>query len=387
MYHYRLIQDENDHTIRNKNHIIQDIFKDWWEPFLEKFPVRDVCKHEIDKFLLCGSKSLGYSVYECKSCGNYAYVPFTCKSRFCPSCGVNSCINRSEIMPSRCLDVPHRHITFTISNFLWPFFLIDRSLLNELFDAASYTLLSWFKQQSKLEHFTPGIIATLHTFGRDLKWNPHIHILVTEGAMGRKTNWKFFNHFPYEMLRKRFMTKLLFNLSRRLFTSNFKKLKNFLYKENGKGFYVHALKIHNSNFKISLAYVTRYTNRPVMAESRILDYDGEFITYYYDRHEDGKRVEEKVHAFDFIKKLIIHIPEKGFNMVRYYGIYAMKKSATNHFKKIKEKLTKPRKWIDKLSAHFKCNPLKCSCGNTLKFQFIVQPKSQKLFELCFPNLL
>ena len=57
MYHYRLIQDENDHTIRNKNHIIQDIFKDWWETFLEKFPVRDVCKHEIHKFLLCGSKS------------------------------------------------------------------------------------------------------------------------------------------------------------------------------------------------------------------------------------------------------------------------------------------------------------------------------------------
>ena len=116
-------------------------------------------------------------------------------------------------MPSRCLNVPHRHITFTISNFLWPFFFIDRSLLNELFDAASYTLLSWFKQQSKFECFTPGIIATLHTFGRDLKWNPHIHILVTEGALGRKTNWKVFNHFPYEMLRKRFMTKLLFNLS------------------------------------------------------------------------------------------------------------------------------------------------------------------------------
>ena len=226
---YKLIQDENDHTIRSKNHIIQDIFKDWWEPFLEKFPVRDICKHEIAKFLLCGSKSLGYSVYECESCGNYVYVPFTCKSRFCPSCGVNSCINRSEVMPSRCLDVPHRHITFTISNFLWPFFLNDRSLLNELFDAASYTLLSWFKQQSTLESFSPGIIATLHTFGRDLKWNPHIHILVTEGAMGRKTNWKVFNHFPYEMLRKRFMTKLLFNLSKRLFTSNFKKLKNFVF--------------------------------------------------------------------------------------------------------------------------------------------------------------
>lgn len=387
MKFYKLIQDENDHTIRNKNHIIQDIFKDWWEPFLQNFQVRDVVKHEISKFLSCGSKELGYSVYECDNCGNYAYVPFTCKSRFCPSCGVNSCINRSDIMPTRCLDVPHRHVTFTIPDSLWPFFLKDRFLLNELFDAASFTLLSWFKQQSKMEQFVPGIIATLHTFGRDLKWNTHIHILVTEGAMGRKTNWKIFNFFPYEMLRKRFMTKLLFNLSKYLTSYEFKRLKNILYKENGKGFYVHAPKIHNSNFKISLSYVTRYTNRPVMAESRILDYDGEFITFYYDRHEDGKRVEEKIHVFDFIKKLIIHIPEKGFNMIRYYGIYSMKKSKTSHLKRIKEKLTKPRKWIDKLSAHFKCNPLKCSCGNTLKFQYIVDRKSQKFFQLCNPNLL
>ena len=112
-----------------------------------------------------------------------------------------------------------------------------------------------------------------------------------------------------------------------------------------------------------------------MDKSRILDYDGKFITYYYDRHENGKRVEIKINAFDFIKKLIIYIPEKNFNMVRYYGIYAMKKSVTSYFKKIKEKLTKPCKWIDKLSAHFKCNPIKCSRNNTLKFQFKVQLKS------------
>lgn len=246
-------------------------------------------------------------------------------------------------MPPRCFDVPHKHITFTISNSLLPFFLIDSSLFYELFDATSYTLLSWFKQQYKLELFILGIIYTLYTFGRDLKWHPHIHILVTEGAMCRKADWKVFDHFPYEMLRKIFMPKLLYNLSKRLFPSDFKKLKNFLYKKNGKGFYVHAPKLHNSNFKISLAYVTRYTNRPVMTESRILDYDGEFITYFYARHEDGKKIEEKTHAFDFIKKLIIHIPEKGFNMVRYYGIYAMTKYTTSNLKRIKEKLTKPRK--------------------------------------------
>ena len=39
------------------------------------------------------------------------------------------------------------------------------------------------------EDFKPGFIATLHTFGRDLKWNPHIHMLITEGAVGKFTTW------------------------------------------------------------------------------------------------------------------------------------------------------------------------------------------------------
>ena len=59
-----------------------------------------------------------------------------------------------------------------------------------------------------------------------------------------------------------------------------------------------------------------------MAQSRILDYDGSYVTYYYERHEDGKRIEEKIHVYEFIKLLIKHIPDKNFKVVRYYGIYA-----------------------------------------------------------------
>lgn len=378
------VKSENDHTIRFGKHILQDIFNDWWQPFVTQhsnFFIRPVVLNEISKFISCGSKHNGYAVYECEHCGNYAYVPFTCKSRFCPSCGVNSSINRSHFIPSKCFDVTHRHISFTIPDILWPFFRADRSLLNILFDSASYTLLSWFKQQSKLELFTPGIIATLHTFGRDLKWNTHIHILVTEGAMGRNSAWKAFTHFPYNMLRKRFMTKLLFELSKFIKSSQFKKIKNDLYLQKGHGFYVHAPKRCFSNTQIALNYTTRYLGRPPIAESRILAYDGTFVTFFYNRHEDNVRVEEKVHAFDFIKRLIIHIPQKGFHMIRYYGLYAMKKTKTSHLKRIKDKLVKPLKWLDKLLFHFKCNPLKCTCGNTLKFSYVVESHFSQNFQL------
>lgn len=74
------------------------------------------------------------------------------------------------------------------------------------------------------------------------------------------------------MLHKRFMTKLIFELSNHI-SSYFKNLKCLLYHNKVNVFYVHAPFQPFSNFKISISYITRYTNRPAMAESRIYNYD------------------------------------------------------------------------------------------------------------------
>ncbi len=79
-------------------------------------------------------------------------------------------------------------------------------------------------------------------------------------------------------------------------------LKNKLYKDNDKGFYVHA-KTEIKSAKIDAKYVGsgRYVGRPAIAESRILHYDGKSVTYKYTRHEDNKKIIEKVHVYEFIK--------------------------------------------------------------------------------------
>ena len=53
--------------------------------------------------------------------------------------------------------------------------------------------MSWFKELNKKECFTQGIISEIHTFGRDLKWNPHVHLIVTEGGAGKVTAGKIEN--------------------------------------------------------------------------------------------------------------------------------------------------------------------------------------------------
>lgn len=66
----------------------------------------------------------------------------------------------------------------------------------------------------KSHTFKPGFIFTLHTFGRTLNFNPHIHCLVTEGGMDEENHYKAINYINYETLRKSFMKQLLDNIKK-----------------------------------------------------------------------------------------------------------------------------------------------------------------------------
>ena len=89
----------------------------------------------VDKMINCGDLSFGGAMYACSKCGNLKFVPFRCKSRFCPTCGVKYCQDRSNSMAFKLIQCTHRHCVFTIDEELRHFFLEDRSLLDCLFNA------------------------------------------------------------------------------------------------------------------------------------------------------------------------------------------------------------------------------------------------------------
>lgn len=91
------------------------------------------------------------------------------------------------------------------------------------------------------------------------------------------------------------------------------------YNDHKHGFYVYA-KPNLFDPKTVVKYIGRYLGRPVIATSRIDKYDGEMVTFHYNRHEDEKYIEETIPAMDFIKRLIRHMPEKHFKMIRYGGL-------------------------------------------------------------------
>lgn len=290
---------------------------------------------------------------------------------------------RSFRISSKLISCVHRHCVFTIPEELRGFFLNDRSLLGVLFHSVRDAILRMFSKMNKSENFTPGIVCVLHSFGRDLKWNPHIHSLISEGGAGNLTPWRIVRHFDYHFLRKSFRKVLLDRMTQHI-GSSFHKIKNEMYTLHSEGFYVRA-KPNDCTPDQTIKYITRYLGRPVIAASRIDLYDGEQVTFHYTRHEDDSLVTETIPALDFIKRLIIHIPEKHFKMVRYYGIYATHHKQEKHLHKYlshekRKFLQSLLDWRNSILLTFGYDPLKCpKCGASM-LVLEVYHKKTALFE-------
>lgn len=383
------------HSYNPDQPTIKKIFFDQWDDFLndpevKKKGLRDVTRQEVEKMLVCGTIHAGFEVYECPSCHKSHIICYTCKSRFCPSCGVKYAKERAANVAKSCLDVKHRHIVFTIDERLRDFFLVDRNRLHLLFEAVKQTLFYVFNRNNgKDDTFKPGIIMTLHTFGRALNWNPHIHCLVTEGGVNDAHHYKPIYYIHYASLRKSFMKLILDYLSNSFNPDSkeyfqFRKLVNQIYSDKENGFYVYAppMKSKNGNDAV-VDYILRYTGRPVMAQSRIIHYDAlrKGIHYFYEDHETNESVEVKEHIFKFMKKLLLHIPESQFKMIRYCGIYATCNHshkdtlsaliAKSHHRSKREPIGYRRDLI----STFNVDPLLCDCGTTMIFVDAYIPSS------------
>lgn len=138
-----------------------------------------------------------------------------------------------------------------------------------------------------------------------------------------------------------------------------------MYRVHDKGFYVYAKPTLTDPKKVT-EYIGRYLGRPVIATKRIDRYDTEndTVTFHYNRHEDDVYVEETIPTMEFIERLIQHIPEKNFKMIRYYGLYARHRAIDQKLYRVRS-AEKQRvfmsftRWRASILLSFGYDPLKC----------------------------
>lgn len=377
---------------------IKAIFSDWWYIIFTELSSRysklhwDSIVENVEKMIGCGDPSNGYAEYVCPKCGNKKQVPFTCKSRFCTSCGKIYIDKWVEKTVRNIFDVPHRHLIFTIPQELREIIFNNRMLIKVMMDCASQAALEVL--QSRGTDAVPGMLVIVHTFGRDIKFNAHVHMLITEGGLTSNNQWVDISFLPYGLLRKKWQYYLLTAMKATLpKTRENAQLIDDLFKRNDKGFYVNAEKKMTSA-RGAARYIGRYMARPALAEYKIISYDGRMVTFWYIDHKTGRKITETIEAKEFIKRLIDHIPLKGFKMVRHYGIYARRSKSISmkilqgckRFIQMSiEFITNDSKsltWRGRMIKSFGKDPLICSkCKEEMLLWRIWHPKYGEIFDL------
>jgi hypothetical protein len=138
-----------------------------------------------------------------------------------------------------------------------------------------------------------------------------------------------------------------------------------------------------SNAAFTVRYIGRYTKRPAIAESSIKAYDRKTVTFTYQDHRTDRKTTMTLPVFDFIGRLIRHIPDEHFRIIRYSGFYANRVRGTllpkvfailkQDYEKAKQKLSHLGSWWRKrLERFLHLDPLICEvCLIPLELIYVV----------------
>jgi hypothetical protein len=357
----------------------------WWKFFAKyRTLIRISILVNVVKVLMCRTEHMGFIQYACQHCPFIKKVFFTCKSRFCSSCGkkaTDQWIKKNfDVLP----DTTWQHITFTLPDVLWEFFWLNRELLNTIPSLAAQTIQTLAAKKKA----NPGIFAAIHTFGRNLKRNVHIHLSTTCGGLSsdnKKWISLYFNAASIKSMWRYNIINLFreqYKLGNLKLPKSLRHIKNYqafnawldyLYKKN---WYVHLQKT-SKNHKRNIEYLGRYIKRPPLGETRIKRYENGLVTFEYLDHYNNTTETITLPVLDFIARLVAHIPDKHFRMIRYYGwlsnrtrgvlLDVVYKLLTIPLKEVKPPVT----WRELFFKSFGIDPLECPCCKmTLVFQFV-----------------
>ena len=359
--------------------------------------LRPVVIKEVEKMLLCRDPKGGFATYLCLSCGETKIIPFSCNSRLCSRCGKKYTDIWAEELANYLLPCIHRHIVLTISDKLWSYFIDNPGLQKLLLDTAAETMKEVIKLSNKgRRKLKCGQVLVLHPFGDDLKANFHVHILITEGGLDGEGKWHSTVYLDYETIRKKWQYNILTALKKEPVLRVDKKLAAiidwcFRYRKNG--FYIFAKRRLPpiTNRKGTIRYIGRYVRHPAISNRRIIGYDGKTVTFTYEEYR--RKFQKTLPKFEFIDAVLQHVTESQFKVVRRFGLYARRASASHQtayealsketvseiptvFLRKQEVGTLPGfNWRENIIRYTGEDPLSCpKCGNEME-----------LFQLTYPD--
>jgi hypothetical protein len=303
----------------------------------------------------CRTAALGGHVARCDDCAHEHIAYNSCRNRHCPKCQSGAAKTWLAAREAELLPVRYFHLVFTL-----PKPVADiahqnkREIYNLLMRASADTVI---KIASDPKHLGArvGITSVLHTWGSAMTHHPHVHMIVPGGGLSvDRTRWI--------ACRKNFFlsVRVLSRLYRRLILEGLIKLHNagklqffgdrvdlidktvfddFLRPLRKINWVVYA-KEPFAGPRAVLAYLSRYTHRVAISNSRLIRADADYVTFRvkdYRVKGSARHTTMTLATAEFIRRFLIHVLPRGQHRIRHYGFFGNGNRAAN-ITKIRELL-------------------------------------------------
>lgn len=288
----------------------------------------------------CRSAALGGHVLRCCGCEQEQIAYNSCRNRHCPKCQSSAAKRWLEARENELLPVEYFHVVFTLPAPISDIAYYNKAVIyNILFTAAAQTLKLISADPKHLGAHV-GVTAVLHTWGSALTHHPHLHCIIPGGGLSPdKTRWVrcrtgFF--LPVRVLsrlfRRLFLEKLaaahnageLQFYSRHAALVDVVQFSEFLAPIRRMDWVVYA-KRPFAGPKSVLAYLSLYTHRVAIANSRLLAADEHNVTFKwkdYRRPYAERPGTMTLKTQEFIRRFLLHVLPSGFHRIRHYGMLA-----------------------------------------------------------------
>ena len=314
---------------------VQDIFLRFYPRYLDIHTPSPQQSKVANCIINCKTGAYGANVSVCEDCGHLQIHYNSCRNRCCPMC---QALPKEKWMDKRredVLEAPYFHVVFTLPQELNPLIYSNQQLLYDAMYHCVSATINELTGDSKHLGAKVGYICVLHTWGSEMNYHPHIHVILLGGGLTAKNQWRdkgeeFF--LSVKVLSKLFRGKYLdelktlweekklqFHGSSEKYRNHyaFRELLNICYE---KDWVPHCKKTFNGAQSV-INYLGKYTHRIAISNHRIIRMDKDTVTYYVkDYREEGKWKEYTLSGIEFIRRFLMHVPPKRFVRIRHYGL-------------------------------------------------------------------
>lgn len=309
---------------------IQKLFQAY-KPALDKMPQPLKNLKAIDALTQCQTPDMGVSCYGCpEGHGQWEHY-HSCRHRSCSLCADKKRLEWIEQQKQRLLNTAHFHVIFTLPHEYLSLWRYNEALFARLLFKASQQSLLELMADRKYGGITPGVLMTLHTWGRRLNLHPHTHCLVTAGGLTPTEQWRQAGDFllPSAVLRRYYRGKVQAFVKDALHSGDlilppdmsvecFWQQHRALYRKEWSV----RIEERYAHGKGVMLYLARYCKGGPLHPEQIKAWDGKQIDMSYLDHRDHRIKQQRLTPQELIQRLLQHVPARGVHTVRYYGLYA-----------------------------------------------------------------